>query len=54
MTELRAGLALAFLLGIAFWVMVAAWVLPTFGLWGLAVAFCVPVGATFAILGAES
>ena len=54
MTERSAGLALAFLLGIAYWASVAAWVVPTFGLWGLAVAFCVPVGATFAILGAES
>jgi len=54
MTERRAGLALAFLLGVAYWGLVAAWVVPTFGLWGLAVAFCVPVGATFAILGGES
>jgi len=54
MTERRAGLALAFLLGVAYWFAVALWVLPTFGLWGLAVAFCVPVVGTFAILGGES
>jgi len=54
MNERRAGLVAAFLLGIGYWSIVAAWVVPTFGLWGLAVAFCVPVGATFAILGAKS
>jgi len=53
MTERRAVLALAFLLGVAYWFAVALWVLPTFGLWGLAVA-AVPVGATLAILGAKS
>jgi len=53
MTELRAGLALAFLLGVAYWFAVALWVLPTFGLLGLAIA-TVPVVGTFAILGAKS
>ena len=53
MTERRGWVVVAFLLGIAYWASVAAWVVPTFGLWGLAVAFCIPVVGTFAILGAE-